>query len=150
MNEFNQKAVDIGSDIAKQLLALAIAGIGFTVAIADERASHGCFFWFSLVSFSTSAALGFVFLMHLTAIYSDKREPDVYSPLSRILAVGQFLTIFLALLFVLLFDLRAGHIKKTSQLCIQTPAGRMVFPIDPEKSQYINLDSYGNVRVSQR
>ncbi len=151
MGDCKEKAAELGFDLTKQFLSIALAAIAFIVGLTFSAPGTVSTFWLwtTIAVFGASAILGFLFLMHGVNLLSIQNTYDIYASSLRFLAGLQI--VFVLAGVILLVPIVSSRPSKA------TPAGSLevkltgqqsiVYPIDPDKNTTIEVDG-GKIKIT--
>ena len=130
--ENKKNASNLAVEISKQFLAIAFAGIAFTIGISSQDGAimGSRLFWGVIVVFAISAVLGFCFLMHGVSKYAKGEAFAPYGGGARFAAFLQSLALAVGVGLLLWLHVESVESKsKTGDQRLQieqTPKGTTV------------------------
>lgn len=145
MSTENNKACELSFDLSKQFISIAFAGIAFAIGIstANDSVASTWLFWISVVVFTLSAILGFLFMMRGVADFAGKQSFDIFERGTRLMSIFQIVLVFIGVIFLLFLHL---HTKNPSTKTIGNGiriefSGNTIFaPSDASFNLKINAD----------
>ena|ERR1017187_2146866 len=150
-----KKAAELGFDVSKQFLSLALAGIAFVVGLSFNApgAVSTFMFWFVIAIFGGSAVMGLLFLMRGVGQLSIHNSYDVYDRSLRILSGAQILLVIGGVVVLLPIlesrPTRRPPITGRNMEIRIDPQQSVIYPIDPDRSITIELES-GKIKVTTK
>jgi hypothetical protein len=149
----DKKAADLGFDVTKQFLTLALAGIAFVSGLSFNSPGtvSSVLQWAIMIAFGLSVVFGLVFLMRGVNLLSIEKSFDIYMGSLRILAMAQIVlfVVGVALLFPIINRHSASKSGvSTGNLEVKIDANRsIVYTADPTRTITIELDG-GKAKVT--
>ncbi len=151
--EHQQKAAELGFDVTKQFLTLALSGIAFVVGLSfsSPNVVSTILLWSTVGMFGGSAVLGLLFLMRGVNILSVHSSYDIYATSLRWLSGAQILLVLVgvSLLVPILYHRADGALGGTDARVIEIKVGEQSvrYPVESDKNYTIELDG-SNVKCA--
>lgn len=145
IDQFQQKAADVGFDLTKQFLTLAFAGIAFVVGLTFNKPGvvSSTLLWSIVGAFCVSVVLGLLFLMRGVGQLGSEGKCDIYAPALRFLSAFQiFFVLVGVVLLVPILNSSNSKSKTVSQsIRIQlTTDQSLEYPMDANRDIEVIID----------
>jgi hypothetical protein len=146
-----KKAAELGFDLSKQFLTLALAGIAFVVGLSFNTpgAISSLMLWLTVGTFGLSTAIGLIFLMRGVSLISIDHTYDIYATSLRALAGAQIMLVLVGVVLLAPLLIRRSA-KESSANAIELRLDKqqtVVYPIDPNKNVTIEADG-GKIKIT--
>lgn len=150
--DFEKRAAELGFDLTKQFLTLAFAGIAFVVGLSYNApgAVSSLMLWLVIVFFGLSVIFGLLFLMRGVNMLSIEKSYNIYAPWLRFFSISQIVLVVVGAIF--LGSVLKAHSSRSAlpsdSLRIQFGSQKeMVYPIDPNRTTTVEIDS-GKIKIT--
>lgn len=145
VEDCEKKAAELGFDLTKQFITLALAGIAFIVGLSlnSPGAVSHLMLWLTVGTFGFSTVLGLAFLGHGVSLLSIQKSYDIYASSLRTLAIIQIVLVLIGvvLLAPIIGTRPAQRPGSLSTMEIKVGPGRsVVYPISPGMSVAVEVE----------
>ena len=149
--ECEKKAAELGFDLTKQFLTLALAGIAFVVGLSFNTpgAVSSLMLWLVIGVFGGSVLLGLLFLMRGVSLLSVEKSYNIYAPSLRGLAILQIILMLVGTVFLGMILKRhpsAPVVAHNLEIKLDQQH-TVVYPIDADKNTTVEIDG-GKVKIT--
>jgi len=139
-----KKAAELGFDLTKQFITLALAGIAFVVGLSFNSPGTvpALLLWPTVGVFGLSTVLGLLFLMRGVNQLSIQKSYDIYASSLTVLAGSQIVLVLIGVaLLIPILQMRPIRSGSLTTMEIRFgPERSVVYPISPGMSVTVEME----------